>query len=370
MALSSKSSLLGIVVLIVLLFGVGVLSFSIFFNPKNDVQPIVETKVTPIEEVNVSLKEQIASIPKSLAQTLQATRIYLMLSEKNEAITKSFVFEDGVFKEGDSSVTDGLFYSYSQDGEKMVFLGIPNNTQQDQVDWTTRAHLYSYAKSELEGPFPDILNATLVSATDLPLKQVPVISNTGKVLFMAGGYPPHTDLPPAVEGMTIYHVVDGVSTFLTNGYMPKWISDTEFIFFKNDGIYKASEDLSTMELLIPPPVEASVLVSNRMDISQNGNVIVWSQPNARRVTIFEKNTEGKFIEMQTIDAKAFWVAISPDNHYLAMQTVNLTASGEEDDPGAKIEFYDLQAFLKVPELEISLQDFNQLGMFMTDWVNK
>jgi hypothetical protein len=70
-----------------------------------------------------------------------------------------------------------------------------------------------------------------------------------------------------------------------------------------------------------------------------------------------------------LELKGYWVAFSPSGEYMALQTINSEATGAEANPQAKIEFYDMNTYAKVPELEIDLDAFDQQGMFMNDWVN-
>jgi hypothetical protein len=46
------------------------------------------------------------------------------------------------------------------------------------------------------------------------------------------------------------------------------------------------------------------------------------------------------------------------------------ATGRELDPQAQIEFYDISALQKVPELNIDLKQFDQRYMYLTEWVKK
>ena len=64
------------------------------------------------------------------------------------------------------------------------------------------------------------------------------------------------------------------------------------------------------------------------------------------------------------------MTFSPSGKYLAAQTISESATGMEADPQAKIEFFDTETKMKISELEIALSDFNQLFMFINDWVTR
>lgn len=368
----SSKKIVGTIATVLLLIGGGLGVYKIYQQNAIPVSNF-EAFTRDIASVNESLQEQIVSIPQDLADELDATRIYFMLTNKaknhDDQYTQSFAFENGslsaaVPKDQDSR---DLYYNFSLNTEKGVFFAIPQELRNTDEAISSQQLLYSFEVKDTAGvAFPAVEQAELRDGSRIANKQNPSISNSGEILFV--GWEP--DRVPQIEqadSWSIYKVRDGEAEFLTNGFMPKWISDTEFVYIKNDGLHIASGDLSTDRVLSSSA--GPVLSNNRIDVSDDGTRIAWMQPNNSEIVIFEKNSDS-FEEKAVLPGKGFWVAFSPSGNYAALQTIDPQAGGTEEHPGAKIEFYDISTNSKVPQLEIDLDAFDQLGMFMTDWIKK
>jgi hypothetical protein len=321
-----------------------------------------------IKIVNNALEVQLKKIPEELAIELASTRLYFMLSTKEIVSVQSFVFENGAFSAAEIDDQEDLFYSYSSDGSKAVFFALPQERRTIPKDWGAQAGLYGADTRGENAAFPEIVNASLLDATNVQYKQHPDVSNTGEVLFLGwnGGYMPTVE---NANDWSIYKVVDRKAEFLTSGFMPKWVNDTEFVYLKHDGLY-----LSDAAMMSPRRIatssEAVVRSNNRFDISDDGKLLVWTQPELSQALIYEIQDDKSLILKATLPVKAFWTLFSPSSNYLALETIAPTATGREDMPQAKVEFYDMRSFEKVPELEIDFDIFDQKNMYMTDWVLK
>jgi hypothetical protein len=194
------------------------------------------------------------------------------------------------------------------------------------------------------------------------------VSNAGEVLFIGWE---HEGVPniESAESWSIYKVINGKAEFLTHGFMPKWLNNEEFIFLRNDGLYVANKDMSAMRK-IGESDQSPVLSNNRFDISDDGTKLVWSKPYLAQVVVYSMQSDASLVLGKTINAKAFWTLFSPSSNYLIIQTIDRNAKGDEDNPQSGVEFYDMKTFQKITEVEINFEAFNQMYMFISDWVAK
>lgn len=341
-----------------------VIRSALFFKPLNS-----KMLQQHISEVNEIVGEQLAAAPQALVDELAATRLYFILTIKDAVNIQSFVFENNAFSTPETNDEEDLFYSYSSDGTKAAFFAMPEEKRSLPRDWGAQAELYVADTSGPNNPaFPDLGSATMVDATNVQYKQHPDVSNAGEVLFIGWDGQGGLDVL-ASEEWDIYKAVNGKASFLTNGFMPKWLNDDEFVFLKNDGLYLAKSDMSNVRR-IATSSEAIVYNNNRFDISDDGTMLAWTQPQLSQIVIYAINDDGSLTYAQTLSSKAYWALFSPSGTYLAVETIAPHASGREDSPQAKIEFFDLKTSQKVPELVIDFDRFDQKNMYFTDWVLK
>ena len=323
-----------------------------------------------VEKLNSEVLNQVRNVPDELAQELRSTRLYLMLRGNNQNVTKSYVFENGAFATDHSQGIVDYFYSFANDGSKLTFFAVPHETEEGSGGWAENAKLFVASSTEVAStPFPLLANSMVLDESTIKYKQHPRISNAGDVLFV-GWDQSWEPIVENVDDWSIYSVVDGKAQFLTNGFMPKWLNDDEFIYLKNDGLYISNKDNSEVVQLYEVPEGKIIQNNNNFDISPNGDQIAWIQPDNGQVVLFTLTEDRELIEEATFKAKGFWVTFSPSGKYLAAQTISESATGMEADPQAKIEFFDTETKMKISELEIALSDFNQLFMFINDWVTR
>jgi hypothetical protein len=337
----------------------------------NEVEVEESKKAEPlVEKLNSEVLDQVRNVPDELAQELRSSRLYLMLRGGNQNVTKSYVFENGAFATDHSQGIVDYFYSFANDGSKLAFFAVPHETEAGSGGWAENAKLFVASSTEVASTsFPLLANSIVLDESTIKYKQHPMISNAGDVLFVGWDQ----SWEPVVENVddwSIYAVVDGKAQFLTNGFMPKWLNDDEFIYLKNDGLYISNKDNSEVTQLYEAPSGKTIQNNNNFDISPNGEAIAWTQPDNGQVVLFTLTEDNELVEEATFKAKGFWVTFSPSGKYLAVQTISEYATGKEADPQAKIEFFDTATKMKIPELEIALSDFNQLFMFINDWVTR
>lgn len=325
---------------------------------------------TNIRSVNEAITKQYSALTSELADELRNSRLYLVLSTKGTERPQSFALAEGSLTEADPVDDEDLYYSFSPNGENLVYFAVPKEREAFKGGWGGRAVLYKADKQDVgEYPFPQLEESVELDSSLVRFKQLPTISNTGQALFVGWDNAGQPSIEKA-EDWSIYKVENGTAQFLVNGFLPKWINDTEFLFLKNDGIYISNITLKTQRLLVPAAQDEVILTNNMFDMSPDNQTLVWTHPNQSVVAVYKRDTEGVFTKQGIFDKKSFWVAVSPSNQYVALQTIDPSAVGTEENPGAKIEFFDLSTLTNVSEIEIDIDVFDQMYMFITEWVNK
>jgi hypothetical protein len=340
--------------------------------------PKTSTALSPLEDatnaLNTSLAEQMARIPELLQTELAASRLYLMLTNKAEdhddQFTQSFVFENGTLTQVEDRESDArdFYYSFSPNGNLGTFFAVPQELRRSTGSWDSHASVYSFKSDQVKDkPFPELERSVRVDASSITAKQNPVISDEGVILFNAfeGERKPASE---KAEDWSIYGVINGEIKMFGKGFMPKWSSSDHFVYLKNDGVYVSDLDLNALQI-IAAEENVEVYSNSRIDVSSDGTLLAWTLPDQNRIDIYER-TEGSFVKKGSIHERSFWAAFSPNNTFLAIQTINSMATGRELDPQAQIEFYDISALQKVPELNIDLKQFDQRYMYLTEWVKK
>jgi len=326
-----------------------------------------------IQEVNTEVGSTIGNVPDALAQELRESRLYFMFSNKGGFGTRSFVFDNNEFFPSALEGARDLFYTYSQGQTKLAYLVDPDPDSIKNDPQLQKVQVYLADAAETKTwPFPQHQSSTKISDSDLPVKQHLSVSDEGAVLLNADiqGHGEHG--VARAEDASIYLIKDGKTEFLMNGFVPQWINEQEFVFLKNDGLYKATLGQPEVKLIMPAQAGIEIGINNRLDVSNDGMYITWMQPQHSQMAVLILNVATQeYVPYFTVsDVKGFWSEISPSSKYIAVQTINPNLTGEEASTNAKIEFYDMETQKKVPNFEISLDKFYQLSMFMTEWVKK
>lgn len=303
-----------------------------------------------IKNLNASLKEQASTIPPGLTDELANSRIYLMLANKGSAYPRAHVYEDNAVSLLPQEDFQDGYYSFSQDGTTRAFFAVPAERRNLDGGWSEQATLYTYAGEVL---FPSLEASTKVDETTILNKQFPTVSNAGEVLFTGW----------EENDWGIYYAGENGAKFITYGFMPTWINNKEFVFLKSDGIYRATLD-SVPERIVEG-TDSLEFMNDRIDISNDGNTLVWLRVDDEEVDVF--TIGDTMIKRGTISVPGFWVTISPSGSYLAIATAawEKRATG---NPTPRIQFVDLATFDRVPNFTFVLDAFEQSHLFITDWV--
>jgi uncharacterized protein YxeA len=339
---------------------------------------MVEREETLIEESDHDSKlstdsfssiftEVVSHASGGMSAELQKTQLHIMAVEKyGVGDIETWLSLNDTFQPVYADGGRDILYSYSPDFTKVVYFTIPPEIQTPERDWKTQARLYGYSFPEAAiGSIPMLGASTMLDDSPVPYKQLPAISNTGEVLFVGW----ENQWQPTVEKAeewTIYKLVDGEVKSLTQGFMPRWISDSEFIFLKNDGLYIANSDLSAVTRLHELQQGDTVVSNERIDVSSDGKKIVWMRPRNAETSIFHVNDAGAFEKFATIPGWGFSVRFSPSGGYVAFQTLPGDA-GKDEFMTNKLMLFNIQSDKAIPELELPLDEFRSLRVLLTNW---
>jgi len=274
----------------------------------------------------------------------------------------------------DNGTLFSLQHTYSSNGIYAAFLGLANDSQQDlSAPGSINAHVFLASNTEQGGN-----NVIRLSTEESFAKAVPVVSNTGEVLYSSLPQGNPSAIDPRFSNVTradwweIRHIAqNGDERILTHGTYPHWVNDTTFVYLRDDGMYQYDTDSNEEHVLIP--LRAGVLSSSSMiDVSDDGSLIAWSIADQGKLYVFEagnwERSEGAEVRTRGVieNTYGFWPVISPNGRYIALQTVSTVYEDTLTNPQPKIEFFSTHTLQPLSK-QIDLDSFEQLQMFVTDW---
>lgn len=269
-----------------------------------------------------------------------------------------------------------LQHSLSADVSNIAFLGWPLT---EEYGLETPAVYRAETGGQEATSYNEVIQNIQTSATlalepdeEDYFRQGPVVSDSAEIIYSSlseEGFDPEPAAygSLAAEDWTIYRLdADNQRYNLTNGLAPKWIDDERFVFLKNDGIYLYT--ISTSEERLVWSLSLTPTLVNAFDVSDDGQLIAISNPEAELVTILESTGwegDSPLAVMSEVSAKASGVTFSADNSYLAM--FRLIASDEAGTEGfARLTYYSLE-MREFNDRYVDLEDPRLQGLYMTDW---
>ena len=340
--------------------------------------------LTFIDTQNANLDDMATSTLQQAGPPL-AGSLALSLLPKDTALQKPEGFATGYLHSLTTGILqpiqDTLLYSvqhgFSPDATKVAFYGRESDEEDISDPYTVNQHVYTGVLNRAAASVTDIVQ---VSDYESFAKLTPEISPDGFVLFSALDEPNPTAIDPRFADITLANEwniflarEDEEAVVLTEGIYPHWITASEFVFLKNDGLYRynIAEDNEAKILIL---AEGEVASNSMIDVSPSGSVIVWTVPETgsmyvlRLLEVPETGTVEIFTHGVVENSVfAFWPAISPDEAYVALQTFDPEVNAILNDPQPRIVFYDLQTLQKLSQ-DINLNAFEQLEMYLTDWI--
>ena len=181
--------------------------------------------------------------------------------------------------------------------------------------------------------------------------------------------------------------VEKIETEIAHAYAPAWMPDGETVLFlRSDGLYSArvipavydSEGNETTASVVTENKilgvkEGQVIATSMIDVSDDGERLLWTTPNLGLISVFAlSDTDGDINasliqQVQDTEREYYWPHFAPNGEFYAVQAV--------DDQGTKHE----GIFSSNPELEIrkigrdapthvfSLKQFSFANLFTDDW---
>lgn len=303
-------------------------------------------------------------------------QIFLTLSQKNGDGLAPYVFDfntNSLELLGDEAmpgkgVVHTLYHSISSDGTWGSFVGVVDEEYEAAGQNMAVAQVYRAELSDAPGTEAAFDQAQAVTYVISAQKRLPSISRTGEVVYVSrGAGVADKNINPLndAESWVVYYVDNiGVERLVDFGISPKWVDDTHFVFWKNDGMYVHSVIDSSSKKIWGS--HGAIFSNMKMDVSDDGRFVAWSAPDNGRVFVLEVlDWSLPSLKLKNIlDVHGFWVAFSPDGTSLAVQAVDWESLST--NPRPRLEFYDLESLEKIP-FEIDLDAFKQEFMFMTDW---
>lgn len=259
------------------------------------------------------------------------------------------------------------FHTLSPDGERIAFVGTTRE-RFDQLGGNEDLAMQVYVQPYDE--LPPVIESAADAQSDelLRSKRALSLDNEGRVLYTA--YPAHNGSvhsPAAsVNNWSIYlSEPNRAHTRIVSGMYPHWISETEFLFLREDGVhvYDFETGTHTLVLMGPGPGGAALTPAVKLSVSDDAQFASVVDPLGEAVHVFAVAPSGDNTQMltylRTIPVVAAWAVFSPDNQALAVQEASAGGS-------AIVRFYSVETGVRY-EYVITLPDFIQEHIFITDW---
>ncbi len=275
-----------------------------------------------------------------------------------------------------------LLHSFSSTGNFATFLGLSDNGKIKQV----------YRSDMLDINDPAQIVADLQSGISVNKfmpedAREPNVNNVGEILFYALETKANESEANLVEDYGIYITYLDIESNnfntvrIATGAKPKWVADNKYIYLKNNGIFvngsgfKEDEAKQISKAFNGQSERADIKISAGLTVSRDATLVAMSDIDSSDLTLFRVNNwEEPILEtVASILVNGFWPLISPDNNFIALQTID-SKDTIKIDPQPRVEFYKIakegeQSFLKKLKYEIDLDKFYQDYMFLGDWLN-
>lgn len=234
---------------------------------------------------------------------------------------------------------------------------------------------------------PDVFIKSLTEAEQVSQqpgqKDTPQVNSLGDVVYSVLGNASEEGAGyPTAEAYLINHIssTDGQERLLIEGNKPRWVSDTTFVFLRNDGLFSYDVTSRKTHQLLPHQTFGGEVRANiGLSVSDDGSLVAIANPNMNKLSVYRvtdwTDPVPEFVNMAKVTG--FWPTFSPDGSILALQSVD--AENVNTDPKPKVVFFKIdrtntnptgvsEKALKELPFTIDLDQFDQRQMFITDWI--
>ena len=225
---------------------------------------------------------------------------------------------------------------FSSDSRYITFIGATDVPKGLHPIASISAQVYvadvSNAKS-FSDFLQDVQNAPAITSSTGLDRQFPSVSNQGDTVYQA--IQTTTDssvvLSSAADSWSIHLIQHGgTDQTIATGVHPVWVSNTQFIFLKDDGLYLYDTKTAAGQRLW-----GSISKSSSRDslaISGNGQSLAWSVPEAGSISVFHVSSwslSGGLSLTGAISEKATGIVFSPDSSMIAALAPDATSTSPE-----------------------------------------
>lgn len=223
----------------------------------------------------------------------------------------------------------GFHHSLSSNGEWMTFIDVPSTEVADgsQTVWPTSVYRINVPDGNIHETVRAITVAT--STVENALPAFPVISNDGVILYMTPVADTEIKLDLLPEEWNIVMVdMDNNERVLIDGSHPRWLDESSFLFFKNDGIYRYSLNDSTEALVLNTLTPVTGV--HRFGLDNLGQQAWLIEPGAGATRIFDLSDSNGTVtlkEKTIIMGSASSAIFSPEGEHIAI--IMVSEGGEE-----------------------------------------
>lgn len=257
-------------------------------------------------------------------------------------------------------------HAFSSNGNYVAFVGALNVKSADVPYIPTQIYRADLSEAKSNQDFVVKLQQakTLTSGSGI-VRLSPTVSNNGDVAYFAHIDADQGTLTSALANNWSIHLISaGSDQLVTAGIYPKWVSDTQFIFIKNDGLHLYDTASKSDKKIWGSRGATDIGMS--LAVSNDSQYIAWTAPEANGVYIFQAAdwSSGTLELKGSLHLASNGVAFSPDSRTLIVQSPLSTPSAS----GGIVEsFFDVITF-KVVATPYVIRNVDQELAFLTDWL--
>lgn len=269
----------------------------------------------------------------------------------------------GTFAQAEpDAVSQENMYAFSADYVAVAFLG----ATEQEVNGVVNQHkpadpmqVYVALRNVSPGSLPSVSQARKLTNDTTVKKSFPVISDDERsVLYMQAPLGDTASSSRGVDSYTIRMFSDNKQTPLSvSGMYPQWLGSNQFYYLASDGVRLYDVAYASSTLVLPVATQPNF----KLSVSHKRDMLAFSNPDSQTIFLYSILAHGLQLEpIKTINMKGFWMAYSPDDSFLGVQTV-------DENSAPRIIIFDTKDFAQVGQ-PIQLSPLMNDRLFVTAWI--